>query len=322
MILNTGSRTDTVQYYTKWLLKRFDEGFVYSRNPMFQNKVTRYELNPEVLDCVIFCSKNYEPILKDITKITNKFNTCFHYTITAYGKDTEPNVPAIDKSIETLMKLSEIVGKERVIWRYDPILLTEKYTKTVHYETFNYMAGKLSPHVNRCIFSFVEMYKKLKTNMPEIILLSDSDKEILAKGLGEIAKRHNILIQTCGTHGDYTKYGINKSGCMTLDILGKANGVEFRELKHKGMRAGCNCIESRDIGAYETCINGCRYCYANLRHSKAIENFKLHDENSPLLIGEIKEGDEIINGNQKSFLKKDGVKGDSAFECGGQISLF
>ena len=133
----------------------------------------------------------------------------------------------------------------------------------------------------------------------------------MAKGLGEIAKRHNILIQTCGTQGDYTKYGINKSGCMTLDIIGKANGVEFRNLKHRGMRKGCNCIESRDIGAYDTCLNGCRYCYANFRHNRAVENFKLHDENSPLLIGNIKEGDTVQNSSQKSFLKPDN-----------QISLF
>jgi len=311
MILNTGGRTDTVQYFSKWLLNRFKEGFVYSRNPLFPNKVTKYELTPDKIDCVVFCSKNYEPILNNLHEITDKFNTYFHYTITAYGKDVEPNVPDIEKSITTLLKLERIVGAKRLSWRYDPILLTEKYTIDYHLNTFEYMAKSLSGHIDRCIFSFVEMYKKLNVNMPEIILMTEKDKDVLAKGLGEIAKRHNILIQTCGTQGDYTKYGINKSGCMTLDIIGKANGVEFRNLKHRGMRKGCNCIESRDIGAYDTCLNGCRYCYANFRHSRAVENFKLHDENSPLLIGNIKEGDTVQNSSQKSFLKPDN-----------QISLF
>ena len=99
MIINTGSRTDTVQYYSDWLLKRFEEGFVYSRNPRFPQIVTRFELDPKVLDCVVFCSKNYEPILDRLTEITDRFNTYFHYTITAYGKDVEPNVPSIDTSI-------------------------------------------------------------------------------------------------------------------------------------------------------------------------------------------------------------------------------
>ena len=124
MIINTGGRTDTVQYYTKWLLKRFEEGYVYSRNPLFPNKVTRYELTPDKVDCVEFCSKNYEPILQDLHLITERFHTHFHYTITAYGKDIEPGVPSIEESIATLKKLSQIVGKKRLVWRYDPVLLT------------------------------------------------------------------------------------------------------------------------------------------------------------------------------------------------------
>ena len=304
MIINTGGRTDTVQYYTKWLLKRFEEGYVLARNPLFPNKVSRYELTPDKVDCVVFCSKNYKPILDDVKRISDKFNTYFHYTITAYGKDVEPGVPGIDESMETLMRLSEIVGKERVSWRYDPVLLTNKYTIDVHKKTFAYMAGKLAPYIDRCIFSFVEMYQKLQYNMPEIIPFCTADMQTLAKILGDIAKKNGIFIQTCGTHGDFTKYGIHQSGCMTLDILGKANNVVFKDLKHKGMRQGCICIESRDIGAYDTCMNGCKYCYANKDPKKAFENYRLHDPDSPLLLGTVKETDTITQGVQKSFLKR------------------
>ena len=113
MIINTGARTDTVQYYTEWLLNRFSEGYVLSRNPLFPNKVMRYELNPDMVDCVVFCSKNYKPILTRLHKITDRFHTYFHYTITAYGKDIEPGVPSIEESMKTLIKLSEMVGKQR-----------------------------------------------------------------------------------------------------------------------------------------------------------------------------------------------------------------
>ena len=304
MIINTGSRTDTVQYYTKWLLKRFEEGFVYSRNPLFPNKVTKYELNPETLDCVVFCSKNYEPILPYIKQITNKFNTYFHYTITAYGKDIEPNVPSIDKSIETLIELSDIVGRQRISWRYDPILLTERYTKNVHYETFSYMAEKLAPHVDRCIFSFVEMYKKLQINMPEIILLTESDKDEIAKNIGNIVKKYNLILQTCATQFNYEKYGIYSSGCMTADIIGKANNVTYKKLSHRGNRTGCGCLESRNIGDYDTCPNGCKYCYANKNPKLAFENYKKHNPDSPLILGDLKETDEITKSNQKSFIVK------------------
>lgn len=304
MIINTGGRTDTVQYYTQWLLNRFSEGYVLSRNPLFPNKVTRYELTPDQVDCVVFCSKNYKPILPQLHEITDKFHTYFHYTITAYGKDIEPGVPSIGESIETLIALSKQVGKERIAWRYDPVLLTERYTVETHLQTFEQMASVLAPSLDRCIFSFVEMYKKLAVNMPELIPLTEQDKETLAEGLGAIAKKYGIYLQTRGTNGDYTRYGIHSSGCMTLEILGQANGIKFKSLKHKGMREGCHCIESRDIGAYDTCMNGCKYCYANKNPRKAFENYKLHNPKSALLLGELKPTDTVTQGVQRSFLNK------------------
>lgn len=304
MILNTGGRTDTVQYYTEWLLRRFAEGYVLTRNPLFPNKINRYELTPDKVDCVVFCSKSYKPILPRLHEITDRFPTYFHYTITAYGKDIEPGVPSIGESMETLIELSKLVGKERIAWRYDPVLLTKDYTIQRHLETFERMAAVLAPHIDRCIFSFVEMYKKLETNMPELIPLTEPDMDELARGLGAIAKKYGIYLQTCGTNGDFTRYGIHASGCMTLDILGSANGIVFKALKHKGMRQGCHCIESRDIGAYDTCLNGCKYCYANTKPEKARENYKIHDPASPLLLGELKPTDTIMQGAQKSFLKK------------------
>lgn len=303
MIINTGSRTDTVQYYSDWLLKRFKEGFVYSRNPLFPNIVTRYELNPNIVDCVVFCSKNYEPILDRLTEITDKFNTYFHYTITAYGRDIEPNVPTIDESIETLIKLSKIVGKQRIAWRYDPILLTKKYTKQVHYNTFDYMSKRLSPHIDRCIFSFVDMYKKLETNMPEIIILNNNDKIEIAKNIGSIAKKHNMIIQTCATIEDFKQFRILQTGCMTSEILGKANNITFKKVRHSGNRQGCKCIENRNIGDYDTCPNGCKYCYANKNPQIAQENYKKHNPNDLMILGNLKPTDEIQQSNQKSYLE-------------------
>ena len=304
MIINTGGRTDTVQYYSQWLLKRFEEGFVLSRNPLFPNKVMRYSLDPDVVDCVVFCSKNYLPILPRLHEITDRFNTYFYYTITAYGRDVEPGVPSIKESIETLIRLSEMVGRGRVAWRYDPVLLTEIYTVSVHEKTFSSMAKTLAPYIDRCIFSFVEMYRKLEVNMSELIPLSVEDMNTLAEILGRYANEKGIYIQTCGTDADYSRYGIHQSGCMTLDILGKANGIEFRNLKHKGMRKGCHCIESRDIGASDTRLKGCRSCYANKSPRKAWANSQFHDPSSPLLLGSLKDGDVIIEGNQISFLER------------------
>ena len=159
-------------------------------------------------------------------------------------------------------------------------------------------------HVDRCIFSFVEMYARFDRYFPELIPLTDEDKEILAEGLGRIAAEYGISIQTCGNERDYTGYGIHSSCCISLDVLGRANGIQFRELKHKGGRIGCHCMDSRDIGLKDSCTNGCRYCYANRNAERVAENFRMHDPDSPLLIGHLKPTDRLEPGSQKTFLVK------------------
>lgn len=311
MILNISGRTDIVNYYSDWLFNRFKEGYVFSRNSLFQNSVRRYELTPEKIDCIIFSSKNYGPVLARINEITARFNTYFYYTITAYGTDIEPGVPDIDTSITRLKTLSKIVGPQRVAWRYDPVLLTKKYTVARNLETFEYIAERLSGHIDRCIFSFVEMYKKHAINFPELIPLKSEDMDAIAKGLGAIAAKYKFPIQTCGPEENYGQYGIETSGCVTLDILGRANGLQFRKLKHKGFRRGCHCIESRDMGALNSCPNGCKYCYANKNAQLPRENYLLHDPQSPVLIGHLKSTDNLQPGMQKTFLKKEAQRQDT-----------
>lgn len=302
MIVNVGGRTDIVNYYSEWLINRINEGFAYSRNPLFPNNISKISLNTKDVDCLMFCSKNYKPMLKYMKEINEKYRIICHYTITAYDKDVEPYVPSIDESIKTLIELSKIVGKEKVLWRYDPILLTEKYTVEKHLKTFEYMAKQIAPYVQRAIFSFVEMYKKLDYNMPEIIPFTEEDKSKILEGIGKISKKNNLYIQTCGSDENYEQYGIYLSGCTTPEILEQANNVKYKNIKAKPMRKGCHCIPSRDIGAYDTCLNGCKYCYANKRPELAKENVKLHDKNSPLLLGNIKETDNITEAKQDSFI--------------------
>ena len=304
MILNTGGRTDTVQYYSEWLLNRFREGYVLSRNPLFPNLINRIELTPETIDVVVFCSKDYAPILDRQHEISDHFNCYYHYTITAYEKDIEPRVPSIEQSIETCKRLAALVGKEKIAWRYDPVLLTDTYTIERHLETFDRMARELTPYVSRCVFSFVEMYKKLEVNMPELRPLTDEQKRTLAQGLGAIAKNYGLYLQTCATREDYEEFGIHRSGCMTTEIFSEALGINFKRQTHKGNRHGCACMESRGLGDYNSCPNGCRYCYANKDHAKALENYRLHDPNSPLLLGHVQESDTIKPSVQTSMLIK------------------
>lgn len=303
MIINVGGRTDIVNYYTSWLLNRLEEGYVYSRNPFARENVYKLSLKPEDVDCLLFCSKNYQPILKHIDGIDEKYNILCNYTITAYGKDIEPKVPSINQSIKTLKRLSDILGENKILWRYDPILLTEKYTVEKHLETFEYMAEKITPLVYRCIFSFVDMYKKVEENMPEITPLTDEDKIKLLKGIGEISKRHNLYTQSCATNENYEKYAIHAAGCTTREILEHAHNVVYKNVKGTGIRENCHCIPSRDIGAYNSCLSECKYCYANRKPEIPKNVIKLHDEKSPLLLGHLRQDDNLIETKTKSYIE-------------------
>lgn len=302
LLFNISGRTDVVNYYSTWLLNRLEEGYVYSRNPYNKRQVTRYDLNNETIDSLVFCSKNYKPLLDNIDSISNKYPIICYYTITTYGKDVEPKVPSITESIDILKELSEIIGKNRIVWRFDPILFTDDYTLDSHIEAYEYIAQSISSNISFSIFSFVDMYKKLERNMPEIKDVSKKQKLELIKQVGIISNEYDLPIHSCLINENLRDYGVINSGCVTTDILEKANDIKFKNMKHQGMRKGCHCIRWNDFGMYNTCINGCKYCYANKNPKIALHNYKKHDENSPLLIGYLEEGDNITEAEKSSLL--------------------
>lgn len=305
MIINAGGRTDLVNYFTTWLLYRFEKGEVLSRNPFYPNIVMSYKLHPSVVDCVVMCSKNYFPILKDLHRIYDRFNIFCNYTITAYGKDIEPNVPDIEESINTLKLLCRQTDKEKIVWRYDPVLFTPYYTVEQHCRTFDYISRQLSGYINYCVFSFVDLYQRVTDNIPNIIIPNDDMKEMFCRKIGEIAKKNGIRIQTCATVRNYSQSGIGLSGCVTSKILTNALNVKFQDIKHSGIRKNCRCLPMRDIGAYNTCPNGCKYCYANTKPYDIKNNLQKHDPYSPLLIGTLSPDDIIKPAVQTSFLSKE-----------------
>ncbi len=312
MILNVGLRTDIVHHYHDWLFNRFEEGFVYARNPLFPYRINSYLLKPDKIDAVVFCSKNYAHALDRLPAITEHYRTFFFYTITAYDTDLEPAIPLKEESIRTLKTLSGLVGRNKLVWRYDPVLLTKKYTVEYHLGMFESLAAQISPYVSRCAFSFVEMFIKINQRIRDIIPLTKEDKLRLAEGMGKIAEKYDLPLQICCSEAGYEDFGIKKEGCLTLDGLGKANNCHFKTLPHKGNKAGCLCYESRDIGYYDSCPSECKYCNANRGIENVSVNFALHDPSSPLLIGKVRKGDMILQGVQNSIILHDGR----------QISLF
>lgn len=308
LILNTGSRTDIPAYFSNWFYNRIKEGYVLVRNPYYPTQVTRYELNPRVIDVLVFCTKNPQPMLDRLEELAD-FSSFWFVTITPYEKEIEPYVPDKKDVIESFCRLSEQVGMERVSWRYDPIFITEKYSIDYHIKSFAKMAEKLKGYTRQCVVSFIDLYEKTKRNFPAAKAVTAMEQEQLIDAFSSIAKKNQIQIHLCCENPALAREYVDADGCMTKEVLEMAIHGKLNVPKMKSAREECSCLLGADIGMYNTCGHGCLYCYANYDRKSVVENMKHHDIDSPFLIGHQREEDVIKQAKQKSWLNR-------------QISLF
>ncbi len=300
MIINTGSRTDIPAFFSKWFLNRIDEGFVCSRNP-YNGDIYKYPLDSKIIDCLCFCTKNPKPLLKNID-LLDDYNQFWFVTITPYGKDIEVNVPNYRQVIKTFKSLSDYLGVNRISWRYDPIFVDEKHCLEYHIDKFEEMASELSDYTNDCTISFVDLYKKVLRNFPEVKEVTTQERLTIGENFSKIAKEYGIRMKTCVEGTLLDQFGFDSSGCMTKQVIENAIGNNLKIPKGKYEIRECSCIFGRDIGAYNTCLHGCRYCYANSNMKLVKRNQKLHNPDSPLLIGEVNDGDVVKEVNEPSFI--------------------
>ena len=287
MILNVSGRTDIVAFYEKWLIKRVEAGFVDVRNPFNPKLVSR--INFSDVDLILFCTKNPIPILNDLNKI--KIPYLFQITITPYKIDIEPNVPSKKVVIEAVKKISQAIGKENVSVRYDPIFLSEKYNITYHIKAFKKLCMLLNGYVETIIVSFLDEYKNVlkNKNVLQYRKFTEEDYKIIGKNFSKIAKLNNMKVQTCFEDRNLTEYSFTKGECLSHELAYRLTGKKYKSWKARK----CNCVEMVDIGVYNSCKHFCKYCYANYDEKIVNNNFKNHDVNSSLLIGNL-EDDDII----------------------------
>lgn len=301
MIINTGQRTDIPAYYSEWFYNRIRSGFVHVRNPYYSDQILEYQLNPYVVDCLCFCTKNPQPMLKRLHEI-KQYRQFWFVTITPYGKEIEPHVPHYQDVMKSFKQLSIRIGKKAVCWRYDPIFIDSTYTIEKHVETFEIIAKELSGYTQQCVISFIDLYKKTQRNFPDVKEVTLEQQHILAKAFVEIGKTYGIKIRTCLEGYELEKYGIDCQGCMTQEVIEESIGEKLLIRNKKSVREGCHCLLGSDIGAYNTCLHGCLYCYANDDKRQVIQNYRLHNPQSSILIGEIKENEKIVKVKQNSYI--------------------
>lgn len=307
MIISASRRTDIPAFFSDWFFNRLQEGYVlvpYPRNPGKYRKVL---LNKKVVDCFVFWTKNPAPMIGKLDLLSG-YDFIFHYTVTPYEKDIEAHLHNVERRIELFNQLSEKIGKERLIWRYDPIFVSERYSILFHIETFERMASLFSNHTNRCMISFIDDYNHVKKTLAYhgIATMKDEQIHFLAAAFSKIAAKYNISLQTCAENSDLSMHNIARGACIDRDLLEQVTGKSFLYRKDKNQRALCNCLEGMDIGAYDTCSHGCLYCYATTKFEKVLSNVRLHDKTSPLLFGYPKATDEIIEAKMTSLASLQG----------------
>ena len=301
MIINTGQRTDIPAFFSQWFANRLKAGFVLVRNPYNPKSVIHYRLTPDVVDLVGFCTKNPAPMLPYMD-LLEPFGQWWYVTITPYGKDIEPNVPDKLKVLESFRQLSEIIGADRMGWRYDPIFISEEWSAERHIKAFEYMARTLEGYTHTAVISFIDLYEKTRKNFPEVQSVPGDEKLRLGKAFVEIASKYGMTVRPCAEGTDLARFGADCSGCMTVAMYEKALHKNLNVPRFAPARKECACYLGCDIGAYNTCGHLCRYCYANYDAATVRHNMKLHDPKSPLLIGHLLPDDEVHDAVQESWI--------------------
>lgn len=304
MILSVSRRTDIPAFYSEWFFNRMKEGFVYVRNPMNIHQVSKILISPDVIDCIVFWSKNPRPMLSRLDELKD-YMYYFQFTVNPYDKGLELGVPRKEGIINTFKELSEKIGPKRVIWRYDPILLTDSMGIDYHVRYFEEIAKRLAGFTDTCVISFVDLYKKTQRNLQDTSAREPSLREMvdLATKLFFIASRYGIKIQTCAEEIALDSVGIKHGKCIDNALIEDLLGVKLVVDKDPNQRKECGCVQSIDIGEYNTCAHGCKYCYANFKDGVVAKNRMAHDPNSPLLIGALGTDDKVSERKLFSFIK-------------------
>ena len=301
MIIQTGNRTDIPAFFSEWFANRLREGFVLVRNPFNPQSVTRYILDPSVVDLIVFCTKNPEPLLRYMD-LLKPYHQYWFVTITPYEKDIEPNVPDKSAVMETFRQLSSIAGPDHMCWRYDPIFIDETWTADRHIASFRAMCETLAGHTRAVVISFIDLYEKVKRNFPEVRTVPFRTQITLTQAFAEIAGKYEMTVKPCGESRQLEKAGADCSGCMTQKVFEAAVGQNLNLPANPNNRRECACYITGDIGAYNTCRHFCRYCYANADKAAVLRSIKNHDPKSPLLIGHVQPEDKISQPKQVSWI--------------------
>ena len=283
MLISASRRTDIAAFYTPWLINRLRAGEVWVPR-IHQPGVWEWvDLTAQAVDALVIISKNPQPLLPHLEELRQRgYQIAVQMTITGYGSSWEAHVPPLEESVAVFRKLSQLLGPEWVDWRYDPILLDKGISLAWHKQQFEALCQALSSATTRCIVSFADAYPHLGGLVQP---LEEDTMRALAQMLSAIAASYQLTVTSCAERLDFSAQGIKPGACIDGERLSQLLGYQLPRVLASGQRAACRCAESIDIGSYDTCLHGCRYCYATTSTVLANRRHALHDPASPLLWG-------------------------------------
>jgi hypothetical protein len=295
MIISASRRTDIPAFYSEWFMNRLQEGYCLVPNPFNPRQVARISLVPESVDAIVFWSKDPGPMLRFLPEVENMgYRFYFLFTVNDYPKALEPNLPPLAERISTFIQLSEGLGLRRVIWRYDPIILSNITDASYHRTAFERLCQRLAGHTYRVITSIITLYRKTQRNLAHLERQGytfdkdprrNPETEALLSHVATVGAEHGLEIFACAETRDYTYLGIRPSSCIDAALIRELWGIPVSSKKDPGQREHCGCAISRDIGMTDTCPHGCPYCYSNMNPKIALGRYKAHDPGSAALIG-------------------------------------
>ena len=297
VIVSASRETDIPAFYSDWLVRRLRDGWCAWKNP-FNGEVRKVSFSGARM--IVFWSKNQKPMLGRLDEIeASGFRQYyFQFTLNDYvAEELEPNVPSVAERVDTFRRLADRIGKERVIWRFDPLMLTEKISIDGLLERIGNIGRQLKGYTKKLVFSFIDIstYRKVQKNLAGLGVreFSQDDQIKFARGLAELNRPFGFELATCGELVDLSAYGIRHNKCVDdelmmrlfhddvklMDFIGAEydmfNGWQIRKSKKdKGQRKACGCVVSKDIGAYNTCPHLCKYCYANFSDEVVMRNWR------------------------------------------------
>jgi len=294
MIISASRRTDIPAFYADWFLRRVRAGYCTVPNPFNPSQVRHVSLIPEDVDVIVFWTRFSRPLrhrLKELDRMNIPYY--FLFTLTPYSRALEPHLPSVNKLVKEFCALANTIGPERVIWRYDPILVGSELTFHFHRRQFTQLASALNGCTKRVIISLADYYRKTERNLRQYedegeVLFRNPETidgfDAFLSNLVRTGNQYGMTIQSCAESVDLKSHGIQPGKCIDNEYIEQITGKEVTSRKDPGQRAECRCVHSVDIGMYDTCRYGCRYCYATSNYRNAIRNQDHHRKDSPSLL--------------------------------------